>query len=124
MTPGSFVPSGYLPVLIFIAVAVAFGTVTLMIGRLVRPRRSYAAKLMPYESGCDPFQDARSPFPMRYYIIGMLFVIFDIETVFLFPWAVSYTGLGLIGLVEMTLFILVLLVGYVYAWKKGALEWD
>ncbi|HEY4485445.1 MAG TPA: NADH-quinone oxidoreductase subunit A [Nitrospiria bacterium] len=124
MTPGSFVPSGYLPVLIFIAVAVAFGTVTLMIGRLVRPRRSYAAKLMPYESGCDPFQDARSPFPMRYYIIGMLFVIFDIETVFLFPWAVSYTGLGLIGLVEMLLFILVLLVGYVYAWKKGALEWD
>ena len=124
MTPGMFVPTAYLPVLVFIAIALAFGTVTLMIGRLVRPRRSYAAKLMPYESGCDPFQDARTPFPMRYYIIAMLFVIFDIETVFLYPWAVVYDSLGLFGLVEMALFILILLVGYVYAWKKGAIQWD
>ena len=122
--PGSFVPVSYLPILIFIAIALAFGTVTLLAGYLVRPRRVYRAKLTPYESGSIPFSDARTPFPMRYYMIAMLFVIFDIETVFLYPWAVVYGKLGLYGLVEMALFILVLLVGYVYAWKKGALEWD
>ena len=122
--PGSFVPVNYLPILIFIAIALAFGGVTLLLGNVLRPRRVYKAKLTPYESGSIPYSDARIPFPMRYYIITMLFVIFDIETVFLYPWAVVYHKLGLYGLVEMALFIIVLLVGYVYAWKKGALEWD
>ncbi|HLB95103.1 MAG TPA: NADH-quinone oxidoreductase subunit A [Nitrospiria bacterium] len=122
--PGSFVPVSYLPVVMFIAIALAFGTATLLLGALVRPRRAYSEKLTPYESGAVPFSDARIPFPMRYYIIAMLFVIFDIETVFLYPWAVVYNQIGLFGLIEMAVFILILLVGYVYAWKKGALEWE
>jgi NADH-quinone oxidoreductase subunit A len=117
-------PQDYLPILIVILVASAFGIVSLLAGRLVRPSRPYRAKLAPYESGAPTFPDARSRIPMRYYTIAMLFVIFDIETVFLYPWAVVFNDLGLIGLVEMLLFIAILLVGYFYAWKKGALEWD
>jgi NADH-quinone oxidoreductase subunit A len=124
MTPANFVPVNYLPIVIFIAIALAFGGVTLLLGTLLRPSRVYKAKLTTYESGSIPFSDARIPFPLRYYLIAMIFVIFDIETVFLYPWAVVYNQLGLFGLVEMVLFIGVLLVGYFYAWKKGALEWD
>jgi len=122
--PGEYVPQNYIPILIFIAIALAFGGVTLILGTLLRPRRVYKAKLTPYESGSIPFSDARLPFPLRYYLIAMIFVIFDIETVFLYPWAVVYGELKLVGFVEMFLFIVVLLVGYFYAWKKGALEWD
>lgn len=122
--PGEFVPTNYLPILVFIAIALAFGGVTLLLGKILRPSRIYKAKLTPYESGSIPFSDARAPFPLRYYLIAMIFVIFDIETVFLYPWAVVYNDLKLFGLIEMVLFILVLLVGYFYAWKKGALEWD
>jgi len=122
--PGEFVPTNYLPIVVFIAIALAFGGVTLLLGKILRPSRIYKAKLTPYESGSIPFSDARAPFPLRYYIIAMIFVIFDIETVFLYPWAVVYNELKLFGLIEMALFILVLLVGYFYAWKKGALEWD
>ena len=102
----------------------AFGVVSLVIGYLVRPSRPYRAKLLPYESGSPLFSDARVQFPMRYYIIAMLFVIFDIEIVFLFPWAVAFRQLGLLGLIEMGLFIAILVVGFWYVWKKGALEWD
>ena len=122
--PGEFVPTNYLPIVVFIAIVLAFGGVTLLLGKILRPSRIYKAKLTPYESGSIPFSDARAPFPLRYYIIAMIFVIFDIETVFLYPWAVVYKELKLFGLIEMVLFILVLLVGYFYAWKKGALEWD
>ena len=118
------VPLNYIPILAFIVIALASGLVLLAVGRLVRPSRPYKAKLAPYESGSPLFMDARVQFPMRYYIIAMLFVIFDIEIVFLFPWAVVYRKLGLLGLVEMGLFIVILLVGFWYAWKKGALEWD
>src|SRR3989442_15970812 len=114
----------YLPILIVILIAGIFGIVSLTAGRLVRPSRPYRAKLSTYESGAPTFSDARSRIPMRYYTIAMLFVIFDIETVFLYPWAVVFKDLGLLGLIEMVLFIVVLLVGYFYAWKKGALEWD
>jgi NADH-quinone oxidoreductase subunit A len=124
MIPANFVPVNYLPIVIFIAIALAFGGVTLLLGKILRPSRMYKAKLTTYESGSIPFSDARIPFPLRYYMIAMIFVIFDIETVFLYPWAVVYGKLGLYGLVEMILFIGVLLVGYFYAWKKGALEWD
>lgn len=124
MAPGAYLPSQYLPVFIFFLIAGIFGVVTLTIGTLVRPRRPYREKLKAYESGMDPFGDARMSFPMRYYIIAMLFVIFDIEAVFLYPWAVVFGELGLTGLLEMIFFIAVLLVGYLYAWKKGALEWE
>jgi NADH-quinone oxidoreductase subunit A len=118
------VPVNYLPILVFIGIAIAFGAVSLMLGWVVRPSRPYRAKLAPYESGSPLFQDARVQFPMRYYIIAMLFVIFDIEIVFLFPWAVAFKKLGLVGLIEMVVFIAILVVGFWYAWKKGALEWD
>lgn len=118
------VPLNYIPILVFILIAVSFGVLSLVLGWVVRPNRPYRAKLIPYESGSPLFSDARVQFPMRYYIIAMLFVIFDIEIVFLFPWAVAYKKLGLVGLLEMVVFIGVLVVGFWYAWKKGALEWD
>ncbi|MCC6141541.1 MAG: NADH-quinone oxidoreductase subunit A [Nitrospira sp.] len=118
------VPANYLPILLFIGIAIAFGAVSLLAGWFVRPSRPYRAKLAPYESGSPLFQDARVQIPMRYYIIAMLFVIFDIEIVFMFPWAVAFSKLGFVGLVEMVAFIGILVVGFWYAWKKGALEWD
>jgi NADH-quinone oxidoreductase subunit A len=117
-------PLNYLPILLFIGIAIVFGAISLMLGRLVRPSRPYRAKLNPYESGSPLFSDARIQFPMRYYIIAMLFVIFDIEVIFIIPWAVRFQSLGLLGLVEMLVFIAILLVGFWYAWMKGALEWD
>ncbi len=117
-------PSNYLPILVFFFIALAFGVVTILMGYLVRPKRPYLEKLQPYESGIIPETDARQQFPFRYYLIAMLFVLFDIEMVFLYPWAVSFNKLGLFGLVEMVLFLLILFVGYFYAWRKGALEWD
>jgi NADH-quinone oxidoreductase subunit A len=121
---GEAVPLNYLPILFFIGIAIVFGVVSLLAGRIVRPSRPYRAKLTPYESGSPLFSDARIQFPMRYYIIAMLFVIFDIEVIFIIPWAVRFQSLGLLGLVEMLVFIAILLVGLWYAWKKGALEWD
>ncbi|MEQ1796236.1 MAG: NADH-quinone oxidoreductase subunit A [Nitrospira sp.] len=118
------VPANYLPILLFIGIAIAFGAVSLVAGWFVRPSRPYRAKLAPYESGSPLFQDARVQIPMRYYIIAMLFVIFDIEIVYMFPWAVAFSKLGFIGLAEMVTFIGILVVGFWYAWKKGALEWD
>jgi NADH-quinone oxidoreductase subunit A len=118
------VPLNYLPIVLFIGIAIAFGAVSLLAGWVVRPSRPYRAKLNPYESGSPLFSDARIQIPMRYYIIAMLFVIFDIEVIFMIPWAVRFRSLGLVGLVEMLVFIGILLVGLWYAWKKGALEWD
>jgi NADH-quinone oxidoreductase subunit A len=118
------VPANYLPILLFIGIAIAFGAVSLLAGWFVRPSRPYRAKLAPYESGSPLFQDARAQIPMRYYIIAMLFVIFDIEIVYMFPWAVAFSKLGFVGLAEMVTFIGILVVGFWYAWKKGALEWD
>lgn len=114
----------YFPILVFIVVAFLFGAGTLVVSHFIQPKLPDPEKLSAYECGSEPFSDARMPFPVRYYIIAMLFVIFDIETVFIFPWAVVFNQLGLFGLVEMLLFIAILLVGYFYAWKKGALEWD
>ena len=117
-------PLNYVPILLFLVIGVAFGAVSLTAGWLLRPSRPYRAKLAPYESGSPLFSDARVQFPMRYYIIAMLFVIFDIEVIFILPWAVRFSTLGLMGLIEMGLFIGILLVGFWYAWMKGALEWD
>jgi NADH-quinone oxidoreductase subunit A len=121
---GESTPLNYVPILFFIIITIGFGAVSLLAGWVVRPHRPYRAKLAPYESGSPLFSDARIQFPMRYYIIAMLFVIFDIEFIFLFPWAVDFKRLGLLGLMEMVVFIGILLVGFWYAWKKGALEWD
>ena len=118
------IPENYIPILLFIGMAIAFGAVSLSAGWFVRPSRPYRAKLTPYESGSPLFSDARIQFPMRYYIIAMLFVIFDIEIIFMIPWAVRFQSLGLLGLIEMLVFISILLAGFWYAWKKGALEWD
>lgn len=114
----------YFPILLFIFIALAFGIVTLLISYLVQPKYPEPEKLSAYECGSEPFSDARMPFPVRYYIFAMLFVIFDIEVIFLYPWAVVFDKIGLIGLVEMMIFIALFLVAYIYAWRKGALEWD
>jgi NADH-quinone oxidoreductase subunit A len=110
--------------LLFIFVALAVGVLTLVISYFVQPRYPEPEKLSTYECGAEPFSDARMPFPVRYYIFAMLFVIFDIEVIFLYPWAVVFRKIGLIGLIEMMIFIGLFLVAYVYAWRKGALEWD
>ena len=117
----------YFPVILFIFVALAFGVVTLLLSYLVQPKYPEPEKLSAYECGSEPFSDARMPFPVRYYIFAMLFVIFDIEVIFLYPWAVVFNDINkvsIIGLVEMMIFIALFLVAYVYAWRKGALESD
>lgn len=114
----------FFPILLFIFVTLAFGMVTLLISYFVQPRYPEPEKLTTYECGSEPFSDARMPFPVRYYIFAMLFVIFDIEVIFLYPWAVVFKKIGVIGLVEMMIFIGLFVVAYVYAWRKGALEWD
>ena len=124
IVPGNFVPTSYLPILIFMIIAFLFGFGALLVGRLFRLKRSYPEKLMAYESGNPPLGEARQRFNVRFYIIAMLFVIFDVEAVFLYPWALVYDKIGLYALIEMMLFIVVLVIGYIYAWKKEAFEWD
>jgi NADH-quinone oxidoreductase subunit A len=114
----------YSPILIFIILALGFGLVTLALSYLVQPKYPEFEKLSVYECGSEPFSDSRMPFPVRYYVIAMLFVIFDIEVIFLYPWAITFHDLGVIGLIEMLIFIGLFVVAYVYAWRKGALEWD
>ena len=116
--------SRYFTILMFVFVALAFGAGTLLISYFVQPKYPEPEKLSTYECGSEPFSDARMPFPVRYYIFAMLFVIFDVEVIFLYPWAIVFNKIGLIGLVEMLIFIGLFLVAYVYAWRKGALEWD
>ena len=116
--------SKYSPILIFIFLAGAFGLVTLALSYLLQPKYPEPEKLSVYECGSEPFSDSRMPFPVRYYVIAMLFVIFDIEVIFLYPWAITFNQLGVIGFIEMMIFIGLFVVAYVYAWRKGALEWD
>jgi len=117
-------PSSYLPVLIFLMVATGFGIGALVIGEIFRLKRPYFEKLMPYESGNPPVGEPRVRFSVKFYIIAMLFVVFDVEAVFLYPWAVVFDKIGFYAFVEMIIFIAILLVGYLYAWKKEAFEWD
>jgi NADH-quinone oxidoreductase subunit A len=114
----------YWPVLLFIAVAAGLGIVLLVVGLLAGPRRPESEKLSPYECGFEAFEDARARFDVRYYLLAILFIIFDLEIAFLFPWAVVFKQIGLTALVEMALFLLLLVVGFAYVWKKGALEWE
>lgn len=113
----------YVPILIFLLVAMAFGIVTLMFARLVAPQRASQVKLAPYECGIEPKGDARDRYSIRYYLVAMLFVIFDVETVFMYPWAVILDELAWFGLIEILVFLTILVVGYFYAWREGALDW-
>ncbi|HEY9132437.1 MAG TPA: NADH-quinone oxidoreductase subunit A [Dyella sp.] len=114
----------YWPILLFIAVATGLGLALLAIGLLAGPRRPESQKLSPYECGFEAFEDARMRFDVRYYLLAILFIIFDLEVAFLFPWAVVFDKIGIIALVEMALFLLLLVIGFAYVWKKGALEWE
>ena len=108
----------------FMFVATAFGLGALLFGTLFRPSRPYREKLMPYESGNDPVGEARGRFSIHFYVIAMLFLVFDVEAVFLYPWAIVFDKIGLFAYVEMIIFIIILFVGYIYAWKKDAFRWD
>ena len=112
----------YFPILFFVVVALFFGIWSLVISYLVQPKYPEPEKLSSYECGSEPFSDARMPFPVRYYIFAMLFVIFDIEVIFLYPWAVVFKQLGMFGFIEMLVFVLILAVGLIYIIKKGAIE--
>ncbi|SRR2546426_5933502 len=117
-------PSAYIPVLIFAVLVFAFPAVTLIIMKYIRPdSRAVGAKLKPYECGVPAEGDARGRYSVRFFIIAMLFVIFDVETMFLFPWAIKFKSLGLVGLISMFVFLGILLVGYIWLYKKGALDW-
>jgi len=113
----------YLPVLLFFLVALSFPLVTLVLARVVRPDRPDPVKLAAYECGMEAKGEARGRYSVRFYVIAVLFVVFDVETIFLFPWAVRFRALGAFGLVSMALFLGILVLGYAYAWKKRALEW-
>ena len=114
----------YLPILIFAVVASGFGIVLMVLGYLLGPRRPDGEKLSPYECGFEAFEDTRMKFDVHYYLVAILFIIFDLEIAFLFPWAVSLDVIGGFGLLSMAVFLGVLVVGFAYEWKKGALEWD
>ena len=114
----------YLPILMFIVVGIGFAAVTLGASMLIVPRKQSARKLAPYECGLEPVGSARQRVEIKFYLVAVLFILFDIEAVFLYPWAVPFRQLGLYGLIEMALFILILFVGYVYLLKKRALEWE
>jgi NADH-quinone oxidoreductase subunit A len=113
----------YVPIFLFVLVAIGFAIFTLLFSRLVHAEKYNKVKLEPYECGIEPRTDARDRYSVRYYLVAMLFVIFDVETVFMFPWAVNMDQLALFGLIEMMVFLLILVVGYLYAWRKGALDW-
>ena len=114
----------YLPVLLFLIVATGIGVALLLVGWVLGPRSGGSAKLSPYECGFEAFEDARMKFDVRYYLIAILFIVFDLEIAFVFPWATIFRSLGMFGLVEMGIFLGLLLLGFAYVWKKGALEWE
>ena len=113
----------WLVIAAFFGMVVGVGVTMVLIPALFRPKNPNPVKLMPYESGMPPIGEAQARYTVRYYVIAMLFVVFDIEAVFFYPWAVAFNAIGWYGLIEMVLFIALLLVAYVYAWRKGALDW-
>ncbi len=114
----------YLPILILLIVVMGFAISNIVISALIGRQKPTPEKLSPYECGVEPIGSARERFSVKFYIIAMMFVVFDIEVVFLYPWAVAYKSLALFGLIEMAIFIAILLVGYVYIWKRGGFEWE
>jgi len=114
----------YLPILIFIFIGIGFGVMPLLAGVVLGPRRPDDEKRSAYECGFEPFEDAHMKFDVRFYLVAILFIIFDLEIAFLFPWAIVLDDIGLFGLFAMFLFLAILVVGFIYEWKKGALEWE
>jgi len=114
----------YLPILIFMCVTIVMGSVFIVLGKLLGPSRPDAEKNSPYECGFEAFEDSRMKFDVRYYLVAILFIIFDLEIAFLFPWAIVLDQVGTFGLVAMAIFLSVLVIGFIYEWKKGALEWE
>lgn len=114
----------YLPILVFMAVGVGLGLFIIVLGSLISVRRPDKEKLSPYECGFDAFESARIPFDVRYYLVAILFILFDLETAFFFPWAVVLRHIGIFGLLSMLVFLGLLVVGFIFEWKKGALEWE
>ncbi|MCH8073088.1 MAG: NADH-quinone oxidoreductase subunit A [Proteobacteria bacterium] len=114
----------YLPILMFLGAAAGIGLILLGLGFAIGRGQKDEQKLSPYECGFEAFEDSRMKFDVRYYLVAILFIIFDLEIAFLFPWAVSLDTVGLFGLIAMGIFLAILVVGFIYEWKKGALEWD
>ena len=114
----------YLPILVFLAIAVALAAVIVLASLIVARQKPEAEKVSAYECGFEPFDDTRARFDVRFYLVAILFIIFDLEVAFLFPWAVSLGNIGMLGFWSMMLFLAVLTVGFIYEWKKGALEWE
>ncbi|HLS05765.1 MAG TPA: NADH-quinone oxidoreductase subunit A [Wenzhouxiangella sp.] len=114
----------YFSILLFLIMAVGMGVALILAGGILGPRNPSDEKLSPYECGFEPFEDARLKFDVRFYLIAILFIIFDLEIAFMFPWAVALDAVGLTGLLAMAVFLLILVIGFVYEWKKGALEWE
>jgi len=114
----------YFPILLFILVGLAVGVVPVVLGWLIGPNKPDSEKLSPYECGFEAFEDARMRFDVRYYLVAILFILFDLEIAFLFPWAVVLDQIGTFGFVSMLLFVAILVVGFIYEWKKGALDWE
>ena len=117
-------PQNYLPVLLFLGVAFALGLLLLSLGFLLGAHKPGAAKDSPYECGFEPFEDTRMKFDVRYYLVAILFILFDLEIAFLFPWAIVLSEIGMFGFIAMMIFLGILVVGFIYEWKKGALEWE
>jgi len=120
----AYLANEYAPIFIFILIAIAMGAVPLVLTLFVSEQKPNAEKISAYECGFEAFEDARLQIDVRFYLLAILFVIFDLESAFLFPWAIVLDQIGLFGFVEMVMFLVILLVGYVYAWKKGALQWE
>ena len=116
--------ANYLPTLLFLIVATGIGIALMVAGRFLGPRRPDAQKLSPYECGFEAFEDARMKFDVRYYLVAILFILFDLEIAFLFPWAVALKDVGIVGFWSVVIFLGILVVGFVYEWKKGALDWE
>ena len=114
----------YLPPLLFLIVATGIGIALIVVGNVLGPKRPSAEKLSPYECGFAAFDNARGQFDVRYYLIAILFIVFDLEIAFVFPWALVFRDLGVFGLIEMGVFLTLLVIGFIYVWKKGALEWE
>jgi|SRR4026207_939468 len=114
----------YVAIALMVALATIIALIAIGLGTLFGPKKASEAKSMPYESGMNPYGEGIRRMPIRFYLIAVLFILFDIEVVFFLPWAIVFRQLGVFGLIEMIIFIVILLVGYVYAWKKGALEWE
>lgn len=114
----------YLPTLLFLIVSAVIGVSLIVIGNVLGPKRPSSEKLSPYECGFNAFEDARMQFDVRYYLIAILFIVFDLEIAFVYPWALIFRDLGTFGLIEMGVFLGLLVIGFVYVWKRGALDWE